>query len=46
MAKYRAAGSRKSTAKSNRGIFPCLFILIAVFVLGFLLFYAILKSGS
>ena len=46
MAKFRPAGSRKAKPrKSNRGIIPWLFLLIAGFTLIFLLFYAMLKSG-
>jgi hypothetical protein len=47
MAKFRPAGSRKATArKSNRGIIPCVFLLLGGFALIFLLFYAMLKSGK
>ncbi len=47
MAKFRPAGSRKATApRSNRGIIPCAFLLLAGFALIFWLFYAMLKSGK
>jgi hypothetical protein len=47
MAKYRPAGARKpKTARSSRGFIPCLIVIFAGFVLVFLLFYALLKSGK
>ncbi len=47
MAKFKPAGSRKAKApRSNRGVIPCLILLVSGFVLIFLLFYAMLKSGT
>ena len=46
MAKYRPAGSKKiKPERSNRGLIPCAFLIIAAFALVSLLFYEILKNG-
>ena len=46
MAKFKPAGTRKTTAKSNaRGLLPCLFIVLFGFVVLFGLFYSMLKSS-
>lgn len=47
MAKFKLKGSKKSTAnRSNRGLIPCAFLILAAFALIMLLFYEILKSGA
>jgi hypothetical protein len=45
MAKFKPARG-KTPAKSNRGAIPCLILLVTVFLLLFLLFYAVLKSSG
>ena len=46
MAKYRPAGAKKIKAgRSNRGLIPCAFLILAAFALVSLLFYEILKNG-
>jgi hypothetical protein len=47
MAKYKPAGSKKVRAPaSKRGLIPCSIVIIGGFVLLFLLFYEILRSGK
>ena len=48
MAKFKPAGSRKPAGQSssNRGLIPCAIVILSGFVLLFLLFYEILKSGA
>jgi hypothetical protein len=49
MAKFKPAGSRKPTSHSrstNRGLIPCVIVILGGFALLFLLFYEILKSGA
>ena len=42
MAKFRAAGSRKSgTKKSNRSAIPCLLVIVIAIALVALLFYGV-----
>jgi len=45
MAKFRPAKTRKKTRKAQ-GMIPCLILLISGMVLLFLLFWAVLRSGS
>ncbi len=47
MAKFKAPKSKKKeAAKSATKALPCLFLILAIFGLIMLLFYAVLKSGS
>jgi hypothetical protein len=46
MAKFKPAGSRKVKAeRSNKSAIPCLIVIVLGFLLIFLLFYELLKSG-
>jgi len=46
MAKFKPAGTRKpKIERSNKGMLPCLLLLVVGFGLIFLLFYELLKSG-
>ena len=46
MAKFKPAGTRKpKIERSNKGMLPCILLLVVLFAGVFLLFYAILKSG-
>jgi hypothetical protein len=50
MAKFKPAGSRRTTtrttARSNKGLIPCALLILAGFALIFLLMYEVLKSGK
>ena len=47
MGKFKPAGSRKKAkAASNRGLVPCLLLLLTGFALVFLLMRAVLTSGK
>jgi hypothetical protein len=47
MAKFKPPGSKKARPPgSNRGLIPCVFLLVTGFAIIFLLFYLLLKSGS
>ena len=47
MAKFKPAGSRKpAAARSSRGMIPCFILIVSGFLLLFLLFYELLKSGK
>jgi hypothetical protein len=48
MAKFKAAGSRKSsgTARSNLALVPCLLLVLTAAAILSFLFYEILKQGS
>ena len=47
MAKFKPAGSKRSkTKQSNRGLVPCLIILLLGFALVFWLLHAMLTSGT
>jgi hypothetical protein len=47
MAKFKPAGTRKpKIERSSKGMFPCIFFLVAGFAVVFFLFYELLKSGQ
>ena len=46
MEKFKAAGSKKKTTGSKRGLLPCAVIVALGFGLIFWLFYLVLRSGS
>ena len=47
MARFKPAGSKKvKTRQSNRGLAPCLIVLLLGFALVFWLLYAMLTSGK
>jgi hypothetical protein len=47
MGKFKAPKPKKSEkVKSATKALPCLFLILAIFALLMLLFYAVLKSGS
>lgn len=46
MARFKPAGTRRGRApRSSKGLIPCSILIIAAFVLVFLLLYEVLKSG-
>ncbi|HML15473.1 MAG TPA: hypothetical protein VK419_00545 [Bryobacteraceae bacterium] len=49
MARFRPAGSgsrRTTAARSNKGLIPCVILIILGFALIFLLMYEVMKSGK
>jgi hypothetical protein len=47
MAKFRPRGARKKTpAKSMRGLFPCLVVLIGGMAVIFFCFYELMTAGK
>ena len=47
MARFKPAGSRKAKSTQSRGGFiPCVVLLVIGFLLLFLLFYALVNSGT
>ncbi len=46
MAKFRAAGKKKPTAKRPGGAIPCIILVVMGIILMSLLFYGILKTAA